>query len=104
MLAPAPVINEFQSYLPHRRSDDFRSTSAFAHLRDDFENPLFGSLARMGSKGWMVWDRHARAPARLEGGRPAIEPTEEQAREIKDELNKNKIADEWLVELGLKAK
>jgi len=29
-------------------------------------------LVRMGSKGWMVWDRHARAPARLEGGRPVI--------------------------------
>jgi hypothetical protein len=46
-------------------------------------------LARMGSKGWMVWDRHARAPARLEGGRPVIDLTEEQAREISDELNKN---------------
>jgi hypothetical protein len=51
-------------------------------------------LVRMGSQGWMVWDRHARAPARLEGGRPAIELTEEQAREIRDELNKNHIADE----------
>ena len=50
-------------------------------------------LFSMGSKGWMVWDRHARAPARLEGGRPAIELTEEQAREIRDELNKNHIAD-----------
>ena len=50
-------------------------------------------LVRMGSKGWMVWDRHARAPARLEGGRPVIGLTEEQAREIKDELTKNDIAD-----------
>jgi len=50
-------------------------------------------LVRMGSNGWMVWDRHARAPARLEGGRPVIELTEEQAREISDELNKNNIAD-----------
>jgi hypothetical protein len=50
-------------------------------------------LVRMGSKGWMVWDRHARAPARLEGGRPVIELTEEQAREIRDELNKNHVAD-----------
>jgi hypothetical protein len=30
----------------------------------------------------------------LEEGRPAIELTEEQAREIKDELNKNHIADD----------
>ena len=58
-------------------------------------------LVRMGSKGWMVWDRHARAPARLEGGRPVIGLTEEQAREIRDELTKNHIADG---ELGLKAR
>ena len=45
-------------------------------------------LVRKGSTGWMVWDRHARAPARLEEGRPAIGLTEEQAREIKDKLTK----------------
>ena len=45
-------------------------------------------LVRKGSAGWMVWDRHARAPARLEEGRPAIGLTEEQAREIKDKLTK----------------
>jgi len=28
-------------------------------------------LVRKGSAGWMVWDRYARAPARLEEGRPA---------------------------------
>ena len=50
-------------------------------------------LVRMGNKGWMVWDRQRREPARLEGGRPVIELTEEQAREISDELNKNNIAD-----------
>ena len=33
-------------------------------------------LVRMGSKNWMVWDRQARAPARLgEMGRPAIDLT-----------------------------
>jgi hypothetical protein len=59
-------------------------------------------LVRMGSKNWMVWDRQARAPARLgEMGRPAIDLTEEQAREIRDELTKNHIADGGL---GLKAK
>jgi len=51
-------------------------------------------LVRTGSKGWMVWDIHARAPVRFEEGLPAIELTEEQAREIRDELNKNHIADE----------
>ena len=45
-------------------------------------------LVRMGSNGWMVWDRQAREPARLEGGRWAIDLTKEQAREIGDELNK----------------
>ena len=45
-------------------------------------------LVRKGSTGWMVWDRHGRAPARLERGQPAIGLTEEQAREIKDELTK----------------
>ncbi len=46
-------------------------------------------LVRMGSKGWMVWDRQARAPARLgRDGRPVIGLTEEQAREIRDELTK----------------
>jgi hypothetical protein len=45
-------------------------------------------LVRKGTTHWMVWDRHGRAPARLEGGRPAVGFTEEQAREIKDELTK----------------
>jgi len=59
-------------------------------------------LVRMGIKGWMVWDRQARAPARLgRDGRPVIGLTEEQAREIRDELDQNHIADG---ELGLKAK
>ncbi len=50
-------------------------------------------LVRKGSTNWMVWDRHARAPARLEGGRPAIGLTEEQAREIKDELTKESYSE-----------
>jgi hypothetical protein len=41
----------------------------------------------------MVWDRHDRGRARLEGGRPAVGLTEEEARGIRDELNKNHIAD-----------
>jgi hypothetical protein len=50
-------------------------------------------LVRMGSKGWMVWDRQTGAPGRLEEGRPAVDLTEERAREIRDELNKKHIAD-----------
>lgn len=52
----------------------------------------------------MVWDRQRREPARLEGGRPVVALTEERAREIRDELNKNHNAEIGFVELGLKAK
>jgi hypothetical protein len=48
-------------------------------------------LVRKGSTDWMVWDRHARAPARLEEGRPATGLTEEQAREIKSRTDKKII-------------
>jgi hypothetical protein len=51
----------------------------------------------------MVWERDGRAPARLEGaGRPAVGLTEEQAREIKDELTKklNSERDAKLFEAG----
>jgi len=51
-------------------------------------------LVRRGTKDWMVWDRHDGGPARLEGGRPAVGLTEERAREIRDELNKNHKARE----------
>ena len=50
-------------------------------------------LVRKGTTHWMVWDRDGRAPARLEGGRPAVGLTEEQAREIKDELTKKSHAE-----------
>jgi hypothetical protein len=43
-------------------------------------------LVRKGTRGWMVWDRHARKPASLEEGRPAVWLSEEQAQKIKDEL------------------
>ena len=69
------------------------------------QTPYLTRYVRMGSKGWMVWDRQRREPARLEGGRPVIELTEERAREIRDELNKNHIADgQASSRLGLKAK
>jgi len=45
-------------------------------------------LVRRGTKGWMVWDRDRREPARVEDGRPVVELSEEQARRIKDELTK----------------
>ena len=49
---------------------------------------MAGQTPRKGTTHWMVWDRHERGPARLEGGQPAVGLTEEQAREIKDDLTK----------------
>jgi hypothetical protein len=49
-------------------------------------------LVRKGTVGWMVWDRQTRAPATPKG-RALIGMTEEQAREIKDELTKKYIAE-----------
>ena len=42
-------------------------------------------LVRQGIKGWMVWDRQARGPAKI-GRRLTKGLTEEQAQQIKDEL------------------
>jgi hypothetical protein len=84
----APSRNTFGRFGVQLSSTMFRARIEKAKMTE-----LTRYLVRMGSKGWMVWDRHARAPARLEGGRPVIELTEEQAREISDELNKNNIAD-----------
>jgi hypothetical protein len=42
-------------------------------------------LIGTGLRGWMVWDRQSKGPARFQG-RQAIGLTEEQAREIKEEL------------------
>jgi hypothetical protein len=42
-------------------------------------------LVRMGNRGWMVWDRRSKGPAKFQGRR-AIVLTEERAREIKEEL------------------
>jgi hypothetical protein len=42
-------------------------------------------------RGWMVWDRHIKGPAKYLGN-PAVGLAEEQARTIKDELTKRYIA------------
>ena len=62
--------------------------SSLARAESEGKMTVSRYLVRMGSKGWMVWDRQRREPARLEGGRPVIELSEERAREIRDELNK----------------
>jgi hypothetical protein len=42
-------------------------------------------ILRTGYRGWMVWDRPSKGPAKFQGGR-AIVLTEERALEIKEEL------------------
>lgn len=48
-------------------------------------------VVRRGTKKFMVWDRHARGPAKFRG-RQVVGLTEDQAREIKDELTNIYIA------------
>lgn len=59
------------------------------HGAEERMNGVPRYLVRKGTRDWMVWDRDRRAPARLEGGRPAVGLSEEQAREIRDELTQN---------------
>ena len=48
-------------------------------------------VVRKGTKNFMVWDRHARGPAKFRG-RQVAGVTEDQAREVKDELTNIYIA------------
>jgi hypothetical protein len=48
-------------------------------------------IVRKGTRGWMVWDRHERGPAKVRG-HLEVGLTEEQARGIKELLNKDYIA------------
>jgi hypothetical protein len=52
-------------------------------MSDEVPPPRF--LVRMGNRGFMVWDRQAKGPAKF-NGRQAVQLTEEQARELKDHL------------------
>jgi hypothetical protein len=50
-------------------------------------------LVRRGAKGgWMVWDRHTKGPAMLDG-RLAVGLAEDDAREIKEALTRICIAE-----------
>jgi hypothetical protein len=56
------------------------------------EPHLPGFLVRRGAtRGWMVWDRQTKGPAKYEG-RTAVELPEDRAREIRDELTLHYIA------------
>ena len=57
------------------------------------ESPIPRFLVRRGTRlDWMVWDRHTNGPAMLDG-RLAIGLAEDDAREIKDVLTKQYIAE-----------
>jgi hypothetical protein len=51
----------------------------------DGSSPPFRFLVRLGSKGWMVYDRQRKAPAMV-GTRPVVNLTKEQADEIERKL------------------
>jgi len=60
-------------------------------MTDETHLPRF--LVRRGARGdWMVWDRHTKGPAKLDG-RLAVELAEDDAREIKDVLTRIYIAE-----------
>ena len=90
MMAPNEKVEYFGRFGVQLSSND---VAVCPGLKNGKMTELTRYLVRKGSTGWMVWDRHARGPVRLEEGRPAVGLTEEQAREISDELNKNHIAD-----------
>jgi hypothetical protein len=59
-------------------------------MTDEPDLPRF--LVRRGvRRGWMVWDRHTKGPAKHEG-HMVVELPEEQARKIRNELTKQYIA------------
>ena len=60
-------------------------------MTDESYLPRF--LVRRGAgRDWMVWDRHTKGPAMLDG-RLATGLAEDDAREIKDELTRIYIAE-----------
>jgi hypothetical protein len=60
-------------------------------MADEPHLPRF--LVRRGSwRGWMVWDRQIKRPAEY-FGYPAVELSEDRAREIADVLTKRYIAE-----------
>jgi hypothetical protein len=60
-------------------------------MTDEPHLPRF-VVRRDAGRDWMVWDRHAKGPAMLDG-RLAIGLAEDDAREIKDVLTKIYIAE-----------
>ena len=60
-------------------------------MTDEPHLPRF-LVRRDARRGWMVWDRHAKGPAKYLGY-PVVELPEDKAREIADVLTKRNIAE-----------
>jgi hypothetical protein len=73
------------------RTSDHGGKRFESKMTDEPHLPRF--LIRRGAwRGWMVWDRHTKGPAKYLGY-PVVELPEDQAREIADELTKRYIAE-----------
>jgi hypothetical protein len=57
-------------------------------MTDEPHLPRF--LVRRGNRGWMVWDRQTKGPAKYLRN-PTVDLTEDRAREIKDRLTKHTL-------------
>jgi hypothetical protein len=70
----------------HRRNHATEGSEGQDEMTDEPHLPRF--LIRRGARrGWMVWDRHTKGPAKYLGN-PAVELPEDHAREIAGELTK----------------
>jgi hypothetical protein len=79
------VMSTANTFMRGRRlKSDRRKMTDEPHL------PRF-LVRRDGNRGWMVWDRQTKGPAKYPRY-PAVDLTEDRAREIKDVLTKQYIA------------
>jgi hypothetical protein len=60
-------------------------------MTDEPHLPRF-VVRRGAGRGWMVWDRHTKGPAKLDG-RLVVGLAEDDAKEVKDVLTKRYIAE-----------
>jgi hypothetical protein len=65
--------------------------TAMDEMTDEPHLPRF--VVRRGRRDWMVWDRHTKGPAKYQG-HLVVNLSEDRAREIKDVLTKQYIAEE----------
>jgi hypothetical protein len=74
----------------HRHNHATEGSEGQDEVTDEPHLPRF--IVRRGAgRGWMVWDRHTKGPAKYLGNL-VVGLAEEQAREIADQLTRNYIA------------